>query len=274
MVEPLRQVYALVDPRDDVVCYVGITTRTPQTRFKDHWCNKNKGTHLRDAWLRELAKLNLLPRIDTLQKTRSTKWPSIEHHWIEHYRKISGDRLTNSVFYRVGGAILWTPESRAAMAELKRGNQNLLGHRHTAESRQKMSDARKGVPRPEFSKKMRGRTSPMKGRKHTPEARAKMSAARKGVARPDISELLRGNSWNRGKKRSAEQRSRQSQAMKGRATRPAGWKQTPEGIAKLSAAKRGNTVLHDYYLRHGHGATCRPETKEQCAVCQSERALV
>lgn len=57
-------IYALVDPRNDVVRYVG-QTKDPKARLRQHLC---KAVNARvGAWLAELAALGLEPRFDELR---------------------------------------------------------------------------------------------------------------------------------------------------------------------------------------------------------------
>ena len=60
-------IYALVDPRDDQVRYVG-QTRQPKTRLIGHSnpCS-NKGDGPKQVWIRELLSHNLKPVMKILE---------------------------------------------------------------------------------------------------------------------------------------------------------------------------------------------------------------
>lgn len=86
------------------------------------------------------------------------------------------------------------PLQRADPAETrKKISKANTGKKHTLETKRKLSEIKKGKPRPdlvgkEFSEETRkkiskankGNPSPMKGKKHTPEAKQKMSKSAKG----------------------------------------------------------------------------------------------
>ena len=68
-----------------------------------------------------------------------------------------------------------TPETRAFLSKINKGNTNCVGYKHTDEFRKKISDRQKlrvGVKNSFY------------GKTHTPETRAKISAARKGRVCP------------------------------------------------------------------------------------------
>lgn len=89
----LHFVYELVDPRTDVVVYVGITNN-PNQRFRVHLSdtgtNKNKG-----EWIEQLQGEHLEPRMRILEIVE-TKEEALERekHWIQWYLQ-QGVALTN-----------------------------------------------------------------------------------------------------------------------------------------------------------------------------------
>lgn len=86
-------VYTLIDPRDDVVRYVGITENV-YSRFSQHLqCNENNLD--KNKWIQELKDCNLmllmrtLETVETLEEARER-----EQEWIHHYLS-QGVRLFN-----------------------------------------------------------------------------------------------------------------------------------------------------------------------------------
>jgi hypothetical protein len=112
-------------------------------------------------------------------------------------------------------------EYRKQCAERMKGNKNLLGFKHSEDTKNKLSEFQKtnfnsgrfkkgqiaynkGIPRSEEMKKkqsiaMKGKSSPFKGKHHTIEMREDMSMARKGIPRPDIRGEKNGMFGRRGK---------------------------------------------------------------------------
>ena len=98
----------------------------------------------------------------------------------------------------------------------------MKGHKHTPETKAKMSAAHKG------------HTSGIAGKHMSDEARHKMSLKRKGVPKSEETKIKIGNA-NRGLKRSAEQTLRNSITHRGKIL-------SPESKAKASASLKGRIV--------------------------------
>ena len=61
-------VYALVDPRDDIIRYVGVS-KTPEVRYKQHMSNSGEGDNSdKAAWIKELKTNGAKPRLSILEK--------------------------------------------------------------------------------------------------------------------------------------------------------------------------------------------------------------
>jgi hypothetical protein len=61
-----RQIYALLDPRYNTVCYVGMT-KDAQQRLQQHLWYTGHGKQV-TQWLRELEKLGLTPEMFILEE--------------------------------------------------------------------------------------------------------------------------------------------------------------------------------------------------------------
>lgn len=90
------------------------------------------------------------------------------------------------------------------------GGEGVVGLKHSADAKRRMSEAKKG------------KTSPRKGVKLSPEACAKISAVQKGVPKPKRSpeHQEKINAVNRGSKRNEESRLKMSLAKKGKPKGP------------------------------------------------------
>lgn len=86
-------VYALIDPRDYAVCYIGITNDVYERFFQHLRCD---GTNpVKDAWITELRQANVLLIMKTLEVVEDAeKARERETFWIHHYQFL-GVRLYN-----------------------------------------------------------------------------------------------------------------------------------------------------------------------------------
>ena len=92
----LTYIYALVDPRDGQVRYIGKTSCTLSLRLSRHIASAKHeldSAYHRLTWLRKLLALGLLPEIRELERN-PTDWAEAEARWIQHGRSHGWD-LTN-----------------------------------------------------------------------------------------------------------------------------------------------------------------------------------
>ncbi len=85
-------VYALIDPRDDSIRYIGMT-HNPDQRLKEHL--RGGGVILKRIWINELRQLGLVPTIQPIEKGLSL--PAAlerESFLIQHYLN-AGNVLVN-----------------------------------------------------------------------------------------------------------------------------------------------------------------------------------
>lgn len=129
-------IYALIDPRDDAVRYVGIAVK-PVKRLADHIKASAYETTHKARWIRQLLALGLQPTMQILEQGDDTALrEEAERRWIAHYRS-AGARLTNLTDGGDGvPGHRWTDEQRA----------QLYGRPVTEDARKKISAARKGQP--------------------------------------------------------------------------------------------------------------------------------
>jgi len=131
----LTYIYALVDPRDGLVRYVG-KSDSPKNRLT---------AHLRDAngsrkceWLNELRAELLRPTLRVLQAVGYGSHSDAERSWIEHFKE---NGLVNG---NGGGSGMYNPTERTRLLMRKAK----LGTKMSAEQIVKLSAALKGIPKP------------------------------------------------------------------------------------------------------------------------------
>lgn len=90
----IAYIYALLDPRDNEVRYIGKTTN-PKNRLSGHIteCKKEQSTHYRAKWIKSLLKDNLKPLIKFLKICALTDFVKYETEYIQLYKN---NKLTNS----------------------------------------------------------------------------------------------------------------------------------------------------------------------------------
>lgn len=204
-------IYALVDPRDGVIKYVG-KSYDPQERLKGHFKNCKRTVTLKNRWIAKLKSLDLKPNITILEEVALSEWEDKEQYWIRElqnqgYPLKNGDR---------GGK----GRSRFVVSEETRRKISLAntGRRHSEEIKHKISLANTGKKRTDEQKNRIGLAS--MGRIHTLEARQKMSQSRLGVPKPEgFGEKV--SKAHKGRVFSKETRQRMSEARKD-------WKPSPE----------------------------------------------
>ena len=116
--------YALVDPRDQTVRYIGVTG-APKSRL--HWHMQDPLACTRD-WIRELGSVGEQPLLVVLGRTCKTHWQAVERSWISFFRW-RGGLYNESDGGKVSGSI-GVPRSvgakQAARMERKRHQETLL----------------------------------------------------------------------------------------------------------------------------------------------------
>lgn len=123
------ELYALLDPRDNQVRYIGYTT-TPKDRLKYHINSCNNLKKIREVncyrckWIRSLNKLNLKPIHKKLFIVNFDKVKELEIELIKYYRQFF--KLTNGTKGGDGvNGLRWSEESKVKMRNTKKGILNL-----------------------------------------------------------------------------------------------------------------------------------------------------
>jgi hypothetical protein len=90
----IAYIYALLDPRDNQVRYIGKTTN-PKNRLSGHIteCKKDNVTHYRAMWIKSLIREKLKPSIKFLKICPLSEFSKYEAEYINLYKN---NKLTNS----------------------------------------------------------------------------------------------------------------------------------------------------------------------------------
>lgn len=98
-------IYALVDPRNDDIRYVGKTI-FPERRLTCH-INEKRSNRSKISWITELRQEQLSPEMRILETCDETNWEDREKFWIKHGHE-SGWKLLNKTEGGYG-PYEWTP---------------------------------------------------------------------------------------------------------------------------------------------------------------------
>ena len=128
-------IYMLLDPRTDLVRYVGKTIQSPEKRLNAHM-NERSNCH-RVHWLQELRRVGLVPELVILEEIKGDwPWQESERYWIRYFRQ-QGYNLTNNTSGGDGVPDL-PPETRERLSKL------WVGKKHKEESIIKIGNASRG----------------------------------------------------------------------------------------------------------------------------------
>jgi len=201
-------IYAITN-KENSKTYIGSAVCFGERWYSHKW-DLRKGTHhnihLQRSWDKhgeEAFEFGILEYLD-----KSEKLYLAEQFWIDVYQEEDRE------LYNIA-----TP-----------GPAFMTGQKHTKESRQKMSEDRKGKP------------GPMKGRKHTKESRYNMSEAAKGREHTEktkrkMSESHKGEKYALGNKHSEETKRKIGRAAMGNHY-GLGYKHTKEAKRKMSKSAK------------------------------------
>lgn len=86
-------IYALKDPVNGNVRYVGVTTDT-QRRYEEHLRGIKQGRKVRQ-WVKSLMNQRRYPDMVILEEVKEEQWEEKEKYWIRFYRDKVGKKLKN-----------------------------------------------------------------------------------------------------------------------------------------------------------------------------------
>lgn len=193
-------IYALSDPRNDEIRYIGKTNNIKK-RVRDHLSLKEKN-FLKNNWLKNLKNEGLKPNVLTLEITTEELWKEREIFYIKHYKE-KYNKLTNMT--DGGEGVTFTPEIRDRLSKklisighkpskeaLEKSMKSRMGKELSLEHRNRISKSLVGTVKTEEQKiKNRNR---MLGKKMSESSKEKLSRSRMGyVWREESKDKLRKN---------------------------------------------------------------------------------
>ena len=116
MIKQKVQIYALIDPRNNQIRYVGKTVNPLISRLREHiWTSRTNRSKCRRAlWIKELCELNLKPEIALLETVNESEWKDAERRWEKKLKKqgfaLLNDKPTGGGCGRNNKRIEWTKE--------------------------------------------------------------------------------------------------------------------------------------------------------------------
>lgn len=92
--EKYTNIYILIDPRNNLVRYVGKTNNIKKRYRAHNNITRDKSTHKRN-WINELKNIGLKPLMEVIDVVYIDDWPYWESYWINQM-KVWGFKLVNS----------------------------------------------------------------------------------------------------------------------------------------------------------------------------------
>ena len=136
-------IYMLLDPRTDLVRYVGKTIQPPEKRLNAHM-NERSNCH-RVHWLQQLKSLGLKPELIILEEIKGEwPWQESERYWIKYFKTL-GHVLTNNTSGGDGVPDL-PPETRERLSKM------WIGRKHKPETIEKLKTCRPGYKHSDTTK--------------------------------------------------------------------------------------------------------------------------
>lgn len=141
-------IYALIDPRDARIRYVGKTKHELWHRRMLHVAEARSENQTHKArWIRQLLADGVRPRPVLIERAPESGWQERERHWIATLRN-AGHRLTNIARGGEGGSRPMSEETKRKISASRIGNKYALGTVRSEEFKRKVSAAQTGVPKP------------------------------------------------------------------------------------------------------------------------------
>jgi hypothetical protein len=132
-------IYTLLDPRDNLVHYVGKCIN-PIIRLRSHLKPSNLIRNTKkDQWIKSLLSLNLKPIISIIEKTTVKSWQRRERFWIKFYKE-QGLNLVNTTSGGAGvkDGAYFSPEARLKISLTHKGNTYSIGRKLSIDTRKKL----------------------------------------------------------------------------------------------------------------------------------------
>jgi len=235
----ITYIYALLDPRNSEVRYIGKTVDI-KMRIYRHCTSKKKTKSA--SWIKSIYPL--MPEIVVIESVLDD-WQEAEQFWISYFR-FCGANLTN-LTYGGEGSHGYSPP---AASRLKM-SQAAKGRTRSAEHQEKLAASRRGR---KMSEEQRQKLSLAHiGKKPTTDARARQSEAQVGRRLSEETKIKISNS-NKGKKLSADQLQRMIAGCKNR-------KPSAESNEKRRQKLVGRVFSEESIQKMRAAAACREQKK-------------
>jgi len=149
MKKEITYIYALIDPRNGQVRYIGKANDPKQRKY----CHINEKTTTRKAnWIKNLKTNGYLPVLEIIDKVKKEEWQFWEMHYISLYRSWNFD-LTNHTLGGEGCNVI-SEETREKMRlhgkqtkhseeEKQKRRERMLEFKHSVKSVKKMKQNRR-----------------------------------------------------------------------------------------------------------------------------------
>jgi group I intron endonuclease len=102
----MTKIYKLIDPRNNLVMYVGKTCMALKKRMYTHYYVARDGKTDKDYWIKELQILGYNPIIELIEEVDNSIWQEKERYWIAYYKSINPDILNICIGGSIGGVFL------------------------------------------------------------------------------------------------------------------------------------------------------------------------
>lgn len=144
-------VYILIDPRTDLVRYVGITSNPPM-RLRGHVSDsKLRETTHKSRWIRQLLAKSLRPVMEIVESGIGDQWAAAETKWVQKYW--ASGNLTNQTMGGDKGPFFVSEETRLKHSVAR------LGQKHFPAAIENMRRAQKGLKKTRPTPAMNDRMS-------------------------------------------------------------------------------------------------------------------
>jgi len=188
-------IYALKEPDTGEIRYVG-KSENPHKRFQSHIYPPKSEKSYRANWVRSLRTRGLKPELEILDEVSEVFWQQWEAAWIEFFME-SGCNLVNGT---------WGGEGAGSGRD-----HPLFGKCHTADTRQKISNANTGKRhsievRKAMGASRLGEKNGFFGRKHSVDTRQRIRLAVSGEKSPAFGKVVSAHT----RKKSSESNTRKT----------------------------------------------------------------
>jgi hypothetical protein len=162
MSENTTFIYALIDPYDNQIKYIG-KSDDPSIRLIEHIRKSKYISTYKNNWIKSLINKNVSPELMIIDEVLNTEWSFWEKHWISIV-KSWGFKLTNLTDGGDGGN-LGENINKKISEKLKNRKYSLETITKMSESAKKRKISDEG--RKSLSEKRKGKNNPMFGKKQS-----------------------------------------------------------------------------------------------------------